>query len=121
MGDDFSGEHEALLQFLYMAPIGSVQTDIDGTITLINPKSAQLLMPLQKAAGLENLFNALDLVAPQLRNLVAGFTGASGIVCDNVQFQLSASLHDTAPAKVLAITLIKIDPRRLMGVIGDVN
>lgn len=121
MGDDLAGEHEALLQFLYMAPIGLVQTDIDGTITLINPKSAQLLLPLQKAAGLENLFDALDTVAPELRNLVAGFTGPRGTVCDNVQFQLSAGLRDNSPARILAITLIKIDSQRLMGVIADVT
>ena len=121
MVDDLAGEYEALLQFLYMAPIGLVQTDIDGAITLINPKSAQLLLPLQKTAGLDNLFGALEMVAPELRNLVAGFTASSGIVCDNVQFQLSAGLNDTAPAKVLAITLIKIDQRRLMGVIADVT
>ncbi len=121
MVDDLASEHEALLQFLYVAPIGLVQTDTNGTITLINPKSAQLLLPLQKTVGLENLFDALDMVASELRNLAAGFTPASGTICDNVQFQLSAGLHDTAPAKVLAITLIKIDALRLMAVIGDVT
>ena len=121
MDDDLASEHEALLQFLYVAPIGLVQTDIHGAITLINPRSAQLLLPLQKTAGLENLFDALDMVAPELRNLVAGFINSSGTICDNVQFQLSAGLHDKAAAKVLAITLIKIDPCRLMAVIADVT
>jgi hypothetical protein len=34
------------MQFLCQAPIGLVQTAMDGEITMINPMSAQLLMPL---------------------------------------------------------------------------
>ena len=67
------GEHEALIQFLYLAPVGLVQADLDGTIGIINPISAQLLMPLSRDGNLANLFTALESVAPSLRHLCAQF------------------------------------------------
>lgn len=38
--------YEALIQFLYQAPIGLLQIRPDGSVTMMNPRSAQLLMPL---------------------------------------------------------------------------
>jgi GGDEF domain-containing protein len=61
---DIAGEYETLLQFLYVAPVGLVQIDAAGEIAMINPLSAQLLMPLTRDAGLGNLFTALQGVAP---------------------------------------------------------
>jgi hypothetical protein len=66
-----AAEHEALIQFLYLAPVGLVQTGIDGEIVMINPISAQLLMPLSRDGCLTNLFTALEGVAPELRHLCA--------------------------------------------------
>ena len=121
MSDNLASEYEALLQFLYIAPVGLVQTNMAGEIVLINPKSAQLLMPLQKNGDLANLFDALDLVAPELRNLVTSFAGTSGLICDNVHCQVSHGVSDKAGTKILAITLIKLDKSRLMAVISDVT
>ena len=121
MTDDIASEFEALLQFLYMAPVGLVQTDIAGAITLINPKSAQLLLPLQRNGQLENLFDAIEMVAPELRNMVSSFKAISGTICDNVQFQISNGNSTKPVVKVLAITLIKLDRQRLMAVVSDVT
>ena len=62
-----SAEYEALIQFLYLAPVGLVQLDADGEIAMINPIAAQLLMPHSRNGGLDNLFVALEDVAPDLR------------------------------------------------------
>ena len=59
--------YEALIQFLYQAPIGLLQIRPDGTVTMMNPRSAQLLMPLARQGNLDNLFEVLDEVAPDLR------------------------------------------------------
>lgn len=67
-------EYEALLQFLYMAPVGLVQLAADGTILMLNPLSAQLLMPLSRDGELTNLFDALAPVAPDLRLLCGQFS-----------------------------------------------
>ncbi|RYF02422.1 MAG: sensor domain-containing diguanylate cyclase, partial [Oxalobacteraceae bacterium] len=57
-------EYEALLQFLYLVPVGVVQFAPDGAIGMMNPLCAQLLMPLSSNGGLDNLFGALAHVAP---------------------------------------------------------
>ena len=50
MNPSVEQEHEALIQFLYQAPVGLIQSSADGEISLINPMAAQLLMPLAPRA-----------------------------------------------------------------------
>ncbi|MWN65557.1 hypothetical protein, partial [Escherichia coli] len=84
-----AAEHEALMQFLYLAPVGLVQTRSDGEIVMINPISAQLLMPLARDGNLANLFTALENVAPELRHLCAVFARPSGMICDGLHIHLA--------------------------------
>ena len=114
-------ELEALLQFLYMAPVGLVQTSITGEIVMINPLSAQLLMPLSRHGDLSNLFTALESVAPDLRSLVEGFGEPSGTVCDALRIQVDAGVWGKRPARVLSLGLLKLDETRLMAVLNDVS
>jgi diguanylate cyclase (GGDEF)-like protein/PAS domain S-box-containing protein len=117
-----AAEHEALIQFLYLAPVGLVQTGLDGEIVMINPISAQLLLPLQRDGNLVNLFDALEGVAPELRHLCAAFARSSGMVCDGLHIHLNGG---GAPARrapqVLSLTLLKLDDTRLMAVLSDVS
>lgn len=114
---DISGEHEALIQFLYLAPVGLVQAALDGTITMINPISAQLLMPLSRDGGLANLFTALENVAPSLRQLCAQFPSSQGVICDAMYLHLNAG----KATRVLSLTIVKLDQSRLMAVLSDVT
>ena len=57
--DQLGAEYEALIQFLYLAPVGLVQADLRGEIALMNPVAAQLLMPHSRDGGLDNLFTAI--------------------------------------------------------------
>jgi diguanylate cyclase (GGDEF)-like protein/PAS domain S-box-containing protein len=114
-------EHEALIQFLYMAPVGLVQTSVDGEIAMINPISAQLLMPLSRDGSLMNLFTALEDVAPELRHLVAGFGGQNGMVCDGLRIRLSAGERGKSDPQMLALSLVKLDDARLMAVLNDIT
>jgi diguanylate cyclase (GGDEF)-like protein/PAS domain S-box-containing protein len=117
-----AAEHEALIQFLYLAPVGLVQTGIDGEIVMINPISAQLLMPLQRDGNLVNLFSALESVAPELRQLCALFERPSGMVCDGLHIHLNTvTLRNARKPQVLSLTLLKLDGRRLMAVLSDVS
>jgi diguanylate cyclase (GGDEF)-like protein/PAS domain S-box-containing protein len=120
-----AAEHEALIQFLYLAPVGLAQTGIDGEIQMINPISAQLLMPLQRDGNLTNLFDALQDVAPDLRQLCAGFDRASGLVCDGLHIYLAPGANDDARARrapqVLSLSLLKLDGERLMAVLSNVT
>jgi diguanylate cyclase (GGDEF)-like protein/PAS domain S-box-containing protein len=124
MDVDVIAEHEALLQFLYLAPVGLVQADMQGEIAMINPISAQLLMPLAPGACLNNLFDALADVAPELRHLCAAFTAPSGMICEGRQIFLRQDPRVRivrGTPNVLSISLLKLDEGRLMAVISDVT
>lgn len=113
-------EYEALLQFLYMAPVGLVQLSADGDIVMLNPLAAQLLMPLSADAGLTNLFEALAPVAPDLRQLCAAYSGVHGKVCDATRLYLRADSTASGP-QVLSLSVLKLDADRLMAVLNDIT
>ncbi|KFC65124.1 diguanylate cyclase [Massilia sp. LC238] len=122
--DELRAEHEALIQFLYLAPVGLVQADIDGAIVMMNPISAQLLMPLSRDGGLDNLFTALEGVAPELRHLCSTYGSRAGKICDGLHVHLNAGSGASSGKKIpqiLAITLLKLDAQRIMAVIDDVT
>lgn len=114
-------DHEALIQFLYLAPVGLVQTTLDGEIVLINPISAQLLMPLSVDGDLENLFTVLESVAPDLRHRVAHFDAPHGLVCEASRIQLAGPGNGRARPQMLSLTLLKLDNERLMAVVSDIT
>jgi len=113
-------DYEALLQFLYMAPVGLVQLAGDGAIHMLNPLSAQLLMPLSPDGGLTNLFDALSPVAPDLRAQCAAFGAEQGAICDAARLYLRAQDSGQGP-QVLSLSLLKLDRNRLMAVLSDVT
>jgi hypothetical protein len=113
-------EYEALLQFLYMAPVGLVQLAADGAILMLNPLSAQLLMPLSRDGSLTNLFDALEPVAPDLRLLCADYAADTGQVCDATRLYLHADDAGSGP-QVLSLSMLKLDSSRLMAVLSDVS
>jgi len=111
--------YEALVQFLYRAPIGLVQTDLAGVVDMLNPMASNLLMPLATNAGLDNLFEVLDAVAPQVKGLADAFGEQSGVVCEGLRVPLDQAHTAPGAPQVLAISLMKLDPQRLMAVITD--
>ncbi len=115
-----AGAHEALLQFLYMAPIGLVQLANDGSVELMNPMSASLLMRLAPGGSLDNLFDALAGVAPQLRQQAADFPGSSGSVGEPVRIALPTSADGAQSAgSTLSLALFKLDAQRMMAMLRD--
>jgi diguanylate cyclase (GGDEF)-like protein len=110
--------YEALVQFLYRAPIGLVQASLDGAVDMLNPMSSSLLMPLVRDGSMDNLFTVLQGVAPQLRELVDRFTEPSGAVCEGLRLQLGETATPGAP-QWLSLSVLKLDPSRLMAVVTD--
>ena len=101
-----------------MCPVGVLQIDDHGTIQMLNPMAAQLLMPIRPDAVVENLFDALERCAPDLRNMAASYTEPSGRVCDNRR--LLIGIHDSQP-HVLTCTMLKTSPGRIMVMLDDVS
>jgi diguanylate cyclase (GGDEF)-like protein/PAS domain S-box-containing protein len=118
---DEASEYEALLEFMYLAPVGLVQTSSAGEIIFINPISAQLLMPLSRDGEICNLFTALESVAPDLRHLAASFEGQQGTVCEAMRIQINAGIAGTSDPRLLSFSLVKLDANRFMAVISDIT
>ncbi|HUD35222.1 MAG TPA: GGDEF domain-containing protein, partial [Variovorax sp.] len=112
--------YEALIQFLYRAPVGLVQTSLAGDIAMINPMAAQLLMPLVAGGNLFNLFDVLAPIAPQLHALARQPVEADGLICDALHLHLppSAAATDAAP-RTLALQLLRLDDATLMATLSD--
>ncbi|KQQ86458.1 diguanylate cyclase [Massilia sp. Leaf139] len=111
--------YEALVQFLYRAPIGLVQTKLDGGVEMLNPMASNLLMPLASDGGLDNLFAVLEGVAPQLQQMADAFEQPSGVVCEALRVPLREGRSAPGAPQVLSISLMKLDPERLMAAITD--
>ncbi len=109
--------HEALLQFLYRAPMGLLQTTHDGEITTINPAAACLLMPLVPDGNLQNLFDVLHAVAPQLRALAAGGARPDGMLCEALRIGLPGASPDAQ--RTLELTLLRQDEASLVASLTD--
>ncbi|GAC1419290.1 MAG: hypothetical protein NVSMB6_21220 [Burkholderiaceae bacterium] len=119
--DTNADAYETLMQFLYRAPIGLVQTNAGGDIEILNPMSAQLLMPLAPDGNLDNLLAVLDRVAPGIRSLLREFDQLSGVVCDGLRIRLEAGLSGRAALQVMSISVLKLDAVRFMTVLTDVT
>ena len=118
---DVSSE-EQLLEFLYACPVGLIACDAAGDIGMMNPHAMQHLMPLAGARDAGNLFSALEQHAPELRSIVAAFTAPMGRICDGHRiFVELGNGRGTAPPKVLACTLVKLGPDRLMATLSDIS
>lgn len=121
MDTSIENEYEALIQFVYIAPIGLLQARLDGEILMVNPLCSNLLMPLSRNGELSNLYTALESVAPDLRSRVENFTSPHGMICEGWQLHVSENRVQRSGRSVLALTLLKLDDQRLMVVLGDVT
>ncbi len=121
MSESSPEAHEALMQFLYHAPIGLVQTTLDGEITMINPMSAQLLMPLAQGGDLTNFFDVLQAVAPQLRALAAAAPHPGGEVCDGLRVPVGAAPPGEVVPPTLSLRVLRLDAGTLMCSVADVT
>lgn len=120
--DDLQREHDELLQFLYACPVGLIQADLDGTMTMLNPMAMQLLLPLGAEARTMNLFAAFAGCAPELRHIVQQFGGAHGPICHGHRIHVGrgpASI--SAMPHVLTCTIVKLNGQRLMATLEDVS
>lgn len=112
--------YESLMQFLHQAPIGLVQTDMDGDIRMINPMAITLLMPLAPGGNLVNLLDVLEPRAPGLRGRSAADALPGATVCEALRIPLHSALAPPAAAvRMLGISLVKLDRETLMFTITD--
>ena len=110
---------ESLMQILYRAPIGLVQTTLVGEIEMINPTSSRLLMPLSIDGSLDNLFDLLAGLAPQLRGQAQASQREGDVICDALRVTKPAAAG--VAALTLSISVVRLDGGRLMAVVDDIS
>ena len=111
--------YEALIQFLYRAPVALIQLQKDGTIEILNPMAARLLMPLAPDGDMENFFHVLRHHAPDLPQLCTDFSDQQGVVCEGRRINVEAHHGNSEGPAVLSLGLLKLDDNRLMAVLLD--
>jgi diguanylate cyclase (GGDEF)-like protein/PAS domain S-box-containing protein len=113
---------EQLLEFLYACPVGLIECNQVGDIGLMNPHAMQHLLPLAGARDAGNLFATLEQHAPELRSLVAAYASPTGRICDGhrIFVDLGRDRRSQVP-KVLACTIVKLGPDRLMATLLDIS
>ncbi|WP_165105909.1 MULTISPECIES: sensor domain-containing diguanylate cyclase [unclassified Caballeronia] len=116
--NSLEAEHEALLSFMYLSPVGIIRSNGSGNVDMLNPLAVQLLMPLVGSQGIGNIFESLSNVAPELRNLVSSYQATRGPVCEGHRIFLTPSREH---AIVLSCSIIKINSDMLMTVLTDIS
>ena len=113
-------EQQELLQLLYAAPVGLVQTDDEGRIALINAAAAQLLLPLAVGASLANLFDLLGPAMPDLA--LRARSGAAGeLLIDGEALALRVGPEGRQRPLVLSLTLRRLQAGQLVAVLADIT
>jgi diguanylate cyclase (GGDEF)-like protein/PAS domain S-box-containing protein len=113
---------ELLKEFMYHAPVGLVQIELNGAIGLINPVAIQVLMPLAKSGDhLTNLFTTLETVAPEIQTMVEDYKAKTGSIVSNHQILIASEMRGQAQSVFYAISLVKIDHNSVMVTLQDVS
>ena len=120
--------YDALIQFLYQAPVGLLRLEMDGEIILINPMAAALLMPLAPAGALVNLFDVLAPLAPDLRaRAMAHAEVGSAVGGGTVRIPVAnaSAVPDAGESRarpsVLGLRLVRFDAGTWMATLSDIT
>jgi diguanylate cyclase (GGDEF)-like protein/PAS domain S-box-containing protein len=112
---DAHSNYEALVEFLYLTPVGIIKFDRGGRIEMVNPAASQFLMPLARDARMSDVYYLLSDVVPDLRDRIERFVAPSGRICHQMQIEVRASLM------FLTLDVNKIDCDTFMAVVQDVT
>ena len=114
---DLVSEHEALLEFVYLCPVGIAQLDANGGVEMLNPAGARVLLQIAAQPLIENFFDALGAAGAVLRQLAHDVTSDQGTICE--AHRATFEIPRRATMLCLNITLIKLSPTRVMAVVAD--
>ena len=114
---DLIHENEELLQFIYLSPVGIIRFAPDGAVAMMNPKAAQILLPLRPGDPLDNVYAIFAEWLPDLRGLVQGFGPVAGTVFE--QRRIFAARD--AEQRVLSLTVNRISAGVFMATCQDIT
>lgn len=111
------GETERLLRFLYMCPVGLADVSATGEVRMMNAVAVQMLMPLVRDAQMENLFQVLAQVAPDLPQIVAAYAADSGSIVQDRRLRVTAGSAE----RHYSLNLLRVEGDTYMAVVSDVT
>jgi hypothetical protein len=106
---------EALLDLFLLSPVGLVDVDEHGRVEVANLAARRLLTPFTSTGSLDDLFNTLAAVAPDLPARVRGFDGPRGIIVENLEL-LAPGQHSG-----VFLSLVKVSTGRIVAVTTDAS
>lgn len=115
-------ELERLTQFLYLLPVGLVQSDLMGQVSFINPLAVQLLMPLARGGdSLRNILLTVESVAPELRHLIGGYREDAGMVINMHKVSIASTWRGEPHPTCYAVSIFKLAGDALVWTVQDVS
>lgn len=112
---DFSTEDYR--EFLYRVPVGLIAFRDDGVIEMINPMASNLLIPLLATIRLNNIYDAMQPLCPDLEMTVSEFDGRSGTVINQRRLQGQTRKRYVT----LQFTVTRVKPGLLVALLEDVT
>lgn len=106
---------EALLDLFLLSPVGLVEVDESGRVEVANLAARHLLTPFTNTGSLEDLFNSLADVAPELASRVRGYDAPRGVIVDNLEL-LAPGQHSG-----VFLSLVKVNAGRIVAVATDAS
>ena len=114
---DIGAEYEALLEFVYLCPVGIAQLDGQGNVEMMNPAGARILMQVSPHPVIENFFDSLGAPGTELRALTDGVHVAQGTICE--AHRASFEVPRRAVPLTVSFTLLKLSASKIMAVVAD--
>lgn len=115
---------QKMLSLIYQIPVGMVETDTCGSITQINAKGVQLLMPFLihfELAAENNILSLLDKMLPAITAMIRSFTKESGTIIKQENYQLELTINGKPINKHFFFTVTKIDSNTLSFMFDDIT
>ena len=114
---------EELLQFLYLSPIGLIETDKEGNINLCNAMACNYLMVTSQSTQLNNLFTLLNQgkvgIGDEYKKSINSFEKSEGIIFNNKKVDFSSKNKDSF--LILSFLIRKIKKNKYMWAIQDIT
>lgn len=115
---------QKMLAIIHQIPVGMVETNHSGSITQMNAKGIQLLMPFlihYGLAGEYNMLSLLDAMVPQLSAQVRGFEKNTGLIIQQENYQINFSTGNSNQLFYYFFTVNKIDENTLSFIFDDIT
>ena len=84
-------EYESLLSFMYQVPVGMARLDATGGFDVVNPEISRLIQAVAPKDRLNNFFDFLGDVAPELRAQALAHSASNGQVFANARIAVAGN------------------------------